>query len=80
VPPQSWGWGRGHDAYFHDFESHERGDHYRPGGLSDLSSPVCLLVLEHDMSVGLQADSLAFYVFNFKEGLLGDIDSVLKDV
>jgi hypothetical protein len=36
-----------------------------------------LLVLEHDMN--LQAESIAFYVFEFLEGLLGDIDSVLDE-
>jgi hypothetical protein len=34
-----------------------------------------LLVLEHD--VDFQADSLAFYVLEFFEGLFGNIDGVL---
>jgi len=35
-----------------------------------------LLFLDHD--VDLQDDSVAFYVLEFWEGLLGDIDSVLQ--
>lgn len=65
------------EAYFHNFESRERGDHHRPGRPPDLRGPACLLVLDHD--VDLQDDSLAFYVLEFLEGLLGDIDSVLED-
>jgi hypothetical protein len=63
---------------FHDFESRERGDNYRPGCPPDLSGPTCLLTLKYD--VDLQSDSSAFYVLEFVEGLLGDIDSLLKGV
>jgi hypothetical protein len=44
---RSLGFG-GRDTYFHDFESCEQGDRYRPPRPSDLSGPACLLVLEHD--------------------------------
>lgn len=65
------------EAYFHNFESRERGDHHRPGRPPDLSGLACLLVLNHD--VDLQDDSLAINVLEFREGVLGDIDSLLED-
>jgi hypothetical protein len=61
VPSQSWGWGAGRCNTFHDFESRERATTTEPGRPSDLSGPVCLLVLEHDVPVDLQADSFMFY-------------------
>jgi hypothetical protein len=42
-----------------------RFDRYRLGHLSDLSGRVCLLVLEHDVPVDLQAGSFAFYNIKF---------------
>ncbi len=52
--------------------------HYRPGRPSSLSGPACLLVLEYN--VDLRVDSFVFYVLEFQEGLLRDIESVLEGV
>ena len=69
---------RGYNAYFHDFESYERGDPLQTRPSVQSQRPCMFAVLEHN--VVLQVDSFAFYDLEFQEGLLRDIESVLEGV
>ena len=70
--------GLSRDAYFHNIEPHERGDHDGPGCPSDLYGPSPALTTPAELD--LKDDPLAFDVPELNEGLLGDVNSMLKCV
>ena len=65
------------DMYFQDSVLGKRRYHHRPGRPPDLHRPN----LRHPglLRFYFEAYSLAFNVFEFPEGLLGDIDGILDE-
>ena len=66
--------GLSRDAYFHNSEPHERGNHDGPGCPPDLCGPSPALTMPAELD--LKDDPLTFDVPELNEGLLGDINSM----